>query len=291
MHKPSLQHFETFLTIAETGSFTAAAKQLAMSKAAVSHTIRLLEESLQIPLFIRTTRQVRLTDEGKLLFSQCQRLKNELDIARSLISSFKASPSGTLRISCNPYLAESRLLNVLHQYIKKYPQVNIEILAEERMPDMQREQIDLVFGINWPAPEDIVARPIGKTRYVLCASPKYLKKFDVPKNIKELEQHHYIPHIGRTSENLVADLKQKIHLNMSPTIKSNNAHFMKQCAVSGLGIVQLHDYMVEDELKSGKLIEILNEYLQPEIPLYIYYQKHRFVQPKIKQFVNLIMQM
>lgn len=286
----SLQNFETFLAVAEAGSFTVAAKQLKISKAAVSHAIRLLEQSLQVPLFIRSTRRVSLTDEGELLFAQCQRLKNELDIARLLVGNFKSTPSGKLRISCNPYLAESWLLPILQQYLKKYPKVNVDVLIEERMPDMQREQIDLVFGINWPAPEDIVAKVIGKTRYVLCASPKYFKKFSKPKNLKELEAHFYIPHSSRTAANMIVSLKHKTSLHLFSQLQANNAHFMKQCALLGLGIVQLHEYMVIDELKSGELIEILAEYLQPEIPLYVYYQKHRFVQPKIRALINLMMQ-
>lgn len=289
MDKPALQHFETFLIVAKTGSFTAAAKQLGISKAAVSHTIRLLEESLQVGLFIRTTRRVSLTDEGSLLLSQCERLKCELDTTRDLVAGFIEAPSGKLRISCNPYLVEARFLSVLQDYIEKYPQVEIDVLAEERMPDMQREQIDIVFGINWPAPEDIVARPIGKTRYVLCASPAYLKKNGTPKKLKDLEKHRYIPHLGRTATTKIITLKSTIPLNLITPLQSNNAYFMKKSAELGLGIVQLHDYMVEDELRSGKLVEVLQAELQPSILLFIYYQKHRFVQPKIRQFVNLLL--
>lgn len=290
MTTPSLHHFETFLCVAHNRGFTAAAQQMGVSKAAVSHAIRLLEESLQTPLFIRTTRNIRLTEEGELLLIQCERLKNELDAARDLISKFKASPSGNLRISCNPYFAETRLAKILADYMKHFPNVTIEILSEERMPDMEREQIDIVFGINWPAPPEIIARTIGKTRYVICASPKYIERFGLPTSIKELEKHHYIPHLGRSAENIIVDLKQKTTMNMRSQLKINNAHFMKTCALNNLGIVQLHDYMIQEELKDGRLVEILKSSVKPAIPLFVYYQKHRFVQPKIKEFINLIFQ-
>lgn len=288
MATPSLHHFETFLCVAHNGGFTAAAQQMGVTKAAVSHAIRLLEESIQTPLFIRTTRNIRLTEEGELLLIQCERLKNELDAARDLISGFKSSPSGNLKISCNPYFAETRLTKILADYMENFPNVTLEILSEERMPDMEHEQIDIVFGINWPAPPAIVARAIGKTRYVICASPKYIERFGVPASIKELEQHRYIPHLERTPENIIVDLKQKTAMNMKPQLKLNNAHFMKTCALNSLGIIQLHDYMIEKELKNGQLVEILRSSLKPAIPLFVYYQKHRFVQPKIKEFINLI---
>ena len=284
---PTLQHFETFLAVAEAGSFTAAAQKLNVSKASVSQTIRLLESTLQIPLFIRSTRRVNLTDEGKLLFAQCQRLKHELDTARELISGFNTSPTGTLKISCNPYFAESHLLTLLKTYMARFPNVKVQIQTEERMPNMQQEQIDIVFGINWPAPGDIVAKAIGNTRYTLCASPNYLAKYGTPQTIKDIEKHRYIPHYGRSPENIIASLRKNTALNLSPQLTLNNAHFMKQCALADMGIIQLHDYIVKNELKNGSLIEILPELFADKIPLYLYYQKHRFVQPKIRQFVKL----
>ena len=287
MNSADLHHFETFLLVAEQGGFTAAAKQLNISKAAVSHSVRLLEESLRVPLFIRTTRSIRLTEEGELLFTQCKRLQHELNAARDLVSQFDALPKGTLRISANPYLAETVLLEKLEHYMQQFPKINVEVLTEERMPDMQKEQIDVVFGINWPAPSDVIAKTIGKTRYVLCASNQYLAKHGTPSTLKDLERHHYIPHLGRTQANFIANLKQPSKLNITTPLRLNNALFMKQCALKGLGIVQLHDYMVQAELASGELVEILAEMAQPEIPLYIYYFKYHFVQPKVRQFVQL----
>ncbi|OGV27690.1 MAG: LysR family transcriptional regulator [Legionellales bacterium RIFCSPHIGHO2_12_FULL_37_14] len=288
MAQQSLQYFETFLCVAELGGFTSAAKALGVSKAAVSHAIRLLEESLRAPLFIRTTRKIALTEEGEILLAQCEKIKQELDIARQLISGFERSPSGKLRISCNPYFAETKLAKLLATYIKKFPKVIFEILSEERMPDMAKENIDIVFGINWPAPPDIVAREIGTTRYVLCASPQYLKKHGKPKVITDLENHHYIQHTGRSKDNRLVNLKNHTIPAIKPYLSINNANLMKHCALQHMGIIQLHDYMIEPELKSGKLVEILASCFKPNIPIYVYYQKHRFVQPKIKQFIQLL---
>lgn len=285
----SLQHFETFLAVAQTQSFTAAAKQLGTTKAAVSQKIRALESSLKLPLFIRSTRKVSLTDEGELLLAQCKRLQTELESARSLVSGFHDTPTGTLRVSCNPYFTESHLMPILRKYREQFPNVTIDILIEERMPDMQQENIDIVFGINWQAPDDVIARKIAKTRYVLCASPDYLKKFGTPKTLQDLSAHQYIPHGGRSPENLVVNFNKAKLPKINSTLTVNNAHIMKTCALNGWGIVQLHDYMVKEDIERGELIELLKDQLETNTPLYIYYQKHRFVQPKIRQFVNLIL--
>lgn len=289
MKKESLAKFENFLAVAKELSFTQAAKKLGVAKASLSRDIKSLEQQLKTPLLIRSTRRITLTDEGQLFVEQCQRLQYELENTRNLINSMHQEPSGVLRISSNPYLAEKHLLSPIETFLKRFPKIDVELLTEERIPDMQKEQVDLVFGVNWTAPSDVVAKPIGTTRYVLCASPAYLKKFGQPKNLLDLqENHHYIPHISRSSENLIASLKKPMKLTCHSRLKLNTAQLMKEAAAHDQGIVQLHEYVVHEELKSGQLVEILKECFLPEVKLMVYYQKHRYVQPKIRQFINLI---
>ncbi len=288
MKQPSLQQFEVFLSVAEHNGFTAAAKHLGVTKAAVSHQVRLLEQSLKAPLFKRTTRRISLTDEGEQLAQQCRRLQRELDSARHLVSQFEAEPSGTLRISSNPYLANQWLLPILANYCQQFPKVDIDLRLEERMPDMEKESIDLVYAVNWPPPDDIIARPIGKTRYVLCASPAYLQQHGTPNTLKDLEQHQYLAHSGRRADHTIAQLKSPTVLNLNIAMRVNNANTLKQAALDGLGITQLHDYMIEKQLANGELVEVLNDCLKPSIELFIYYNKHRYVQPKVRQLVSMI---
>ncbi|MDF1653799.1 MAG: LysR family transcriptional regulator [Coxiellaceae bacterium] len=288
MKQPSLQQFEVFLSVAEHNGFTAAAKHLGVTKAAVSHQVRLLEQSLKAPLFKRSTRRISLTDEGEQLVTQCRRLQRELDSARHLVSQFEAEPSGVLRISSNPYLANQWLLPILEKYRQQFPKVEIDLRLEERMPDLEKESIDLVYGINWPPPPDIIARPIGKTRYVLCASPAYLQQYGTPKTLKDLEQHQYLAHSGRRADHIIAQLKSPTTLDLNVAMRINNANTLIETALHGLGITQLHDYMVEKQLANGQLVEVLSDYLNPSTDLYIYYNKHRYVQPKVRQLVSLI---
>ncbi len=287
MKQPSLQQFEVFLAVADQNSFTAAAKQLGVTKAAVSHQVRQLEESLKAPLFKRSTRRITLTDEGEQLAQQCRRLQRELNTARQMISQFETEPSGTLRISCNPYLLNDQLMPLIKQYQQLFPNVEIDLLVEERMPDMDKESIDCVYGVNWPPPLDIIARPIGKTRYILCASAAYLKQHGTPKKLKDLEHHRYIAHSGRDRNNTITQLKSPQQLKLNIPLRMNNASGMKQAALNGLGIVQLHDYVVNDALESGDLVEVLAHELKPAIDLFIYYNKYHYVQPKVRQFVTL----
>ena len=288
MTLPTLAQIEAFLSVAEYGSFTHAAKQLNLTKAAISHHIKTLEQQLGISLFIRTTRSIKLTDEGELLVKQCGKLKEELTNTQHLITNFHIEPSGTLRIICNPYLSKTYLLPALTTYLNEFPNMKVEVFGDERLPDFQREDIDIALAINWPAPDDVVAQEIGITRYVLCASPTYLQQHGKPKRLSDLKHHHYIPHSGRNAKTPLINLKTSHKIQLNSSLQINNAQMMKDCAVAGLGIVQLHDYMIETELTNKQLIELLPNEFQQTIPLYVYYNKHRFVQPKIRHFINYL---
>ncbi len=282
------QHCDNFLAVADYQSFTRAAEFLGISKGAVSQSIRQLETHLKVRLFYRTTRKVSLTDEGLVFYQQCQRLKREMDGTVELVGQFHQSPSGTLRICSNPHFAKAKLPKLIDCYMKQFPEVKMEILCDERMPDMIAEQIDIVFGICWPAPDDVVAKVIDQTRYVLCASQAYLDKNGTPEKVEDLQNHNYFPHMGRDPKTplMHIDVKQSFHLKTRLAL--NNISVMKELAKSGLGIVQLHDYVVQKDLDSGELVEILPDFSKPNIPLYVYYLKHRYVQPKVRQFLNLV---
>lgn len=283
-----LSFVEPFLAVADQKSFTRAAEQLGITKGAISQAIRQLETLLKVTLFFRTTRSVQLSEEGKIFYQQCQRLKNEMEVTFDLVQQFHEAPQGKLRISCNPYYAKSKLPALIREYMKRFPEVKLELICDERLPDMAAEQIDVVFGINWPAPDDVVAKVIAHTRYVLCASPGYLAQYGIPKQPEDLKKHRYFPHMGRDLIRPVMYIEELLANDLNIKLAANNIQVMQSLAEAGLGIIQVHDYVVQDALAEGKLVEILSSHSQPDVPLYVYYQKHRFVQPKIRQFINLL---
>lgn len=284
--KFSLQQLDIFLVTAQTLSITTAAQKLKVSKPAVSQAIKQLETELKVPLFFRSTRFMRLTEEGKKLMLQCQRLQAEMLMTHNLIEEFHQQPGGLLRISSSPYFAESLLPIYLKKYNELYPNVNIEIIVEERIPDLDKENIDLVFGVSWPAPLDVVAKKIMQTRYVLCATPIYLKKYGSPKKLQDLLQHRLLKHSGRPDD--VVALQNDLNISLQNQIKLNSTSLIKICAMQSMGIGQLHEYMVREELKKGILKEILIDAFLPVTDIYVYYKKQRYVQPKVKQFIELL---
>ncbi|WP_173405917.1 LysR family transcriptional regulator [Francisella philomiragia] len=283
-----ISFFEIFYKLVTYGSFTNTANTLGITKAAVSHTIKQLEKELKVDLLIRTTRRLSLTHEGKLLFEYCKTLQNEIENIRDLAESFHSEPSGTLKINTSSFFAKSVLISLIKEYSERFKRVKIEVNIEERMPNFKAQETDIILGVNWTPPEDIIARKIATTRYILCASPIYLEHNGIPSSLHDLASYKYIPHKSRTTA-LVNIKKNNLNPQILPSdLSANNIEFIKECVLNGFGIAQFHEYIVKDEIQNGKLVELLRDEFLDQQDIYIYYAKNKFVQPKVKEFVNLV---
>jgi DNA-binding transcriptional LysR family regulator len=132
---------------------------------------------------------------------------------------------------------------------------------------------------------DLVHRRVSSTRYILCASPSYIEKNGMPKTPQELSQHFYITHSMRKPNNVVT-FKNEEKITLEPKLKLNDSFAMRESAILGLGIIKVHDYIVTDALKDGRLVELLQEYQEPEQSIFLYYQSGRYLLPKIRRFID-----
>lgn len=281
------ERMDTFIKVIDSNSFSLAAKSLKISSAAVSKQISALEEELGVKLLNRTTRSLILTEAGRIYYDYCQKLLNMVREADSLVSHMRVEPSGHLHVISGRHFAETFIIPHLKEFMTQYPKVTINLELAERVPDISKENIDIVFGMSIHGPPDAIQKKIAMTRYVICASPQYLKKNGTPLTPKELLKHHYIAHSMRKPDNLITFKNgQQIYLN--PILKLNDTEAMLQCALDGIGIVRLHDYMVEQAIANGKLVELLKKYSEPELPIFYYYQQSRYVHSKIRLFLDFI---
>ncbi|WP_150467229.1 LysR family transcriptional regulator [Francisella sp. SYW-9] len=286
--KISISLFEVFYELVLHNSFTNTAKALGVTKAAISHSIKLLEKELKVDLINRTTRTLSLTHEGNILFEYCSKLQQEIVNVRGLAESFHSEPSGTLKITTVSFFAREFLLKIIKEYKKNFPKVQIDINIIEKLPDFKAQETDVALGVNWSPPEDIIARKISKTRYILCSTPGYIRKNGTPQNLVDLSNYDYITHSSRKSQLL--NVKNNIDANIyNPVLSADSAEFIKECVLDGMGIAQFHEYIVKKELENGKLVQILANEFSKEQELFIYYPKNKFVQPKIREFVNLVL--
>ncbi len=281
-----LDRFELFIYVAQAQSLTQAASLLGMTKASLSKQIKRLEADFQVDLFSRQGQRLHLTPQGSVLLQQCLRLKKELDDARSICQQFHEEPEGALHVVAFEYFAKQLIYPKLKNFLQRYPKLELFIDTSERIPHFEREQVDLAVGFSLPASLDVVRRKITDTRYVLCASSDYFAEKDKPKNLNDLKNHLYIGHSSRQEK---LNLKPPYQLSLKPYLLLNSVVSMIECAKEGLGLIQLPLYLLEKLLIEGKLIEVLENYQATGVNVYYYYPKYRYVQPKIRKFIDFFL--
>lgn len=280
-----LEKMLTFIDIVEANSFVAAARKQNISSAAVSKQMNALEEDLGVQLLKRTTRQVALTDVGLQYYEDCKRILADLREAENAIADSHSEASGILKVSLNRYFAFNKILPRLPEFLQENPKLDVQLEIAERFPDLEKEKIDLVYGVTVEAPDHFVRRSIANTTYILCASPNYLKQYGVPKTPQDLYKHRYISHTMRKPLDIL-QFKDAKEIQLTPYLALNDTQAMRECAIHGMGIIKLHHYELQQALESGSLVEILAEYKNPPQAVYLYYLKSRFLLPKIRRFID-----
>lgn len=279
-----LERIVAFIAVVEENSFAAAARKQGVSTAAISRQVARLEADLNAILLKRTTRKISLTETGIEYFQQCKTALHTLQNAELEIAESQKQATGILHITTSRYFALEYLFPRLPEFMQQNPKLRIRLDLAERFPDLSAEGIDILFGVSMSGPEELVQKRVTTTRYVLCASPIYLKKFGTPKKPADLQQHRYITHSMRKPDNVLLFKEAKIVLE--PILWLNDSRAMCECAIQGMGIVKLHDYIVADALQNKLLIEILPKFSEPKQPVYLYYQHSRYLQPKIRRFID-----
>ena len=279
------ERITTFISVIEENGFAACARKKDITTAAISKQIAALESELHVQLINRTTRHISLTEMGEVYYQQCKKTLNEFQEAENAITKSRNEASGVLHIMTNRYFAMTYLLPKLAEFRSSNPKVSIHFQLAERFPNLEKEGIDILFGVSIEGSQELIRKRVASTRYMLCASPTYLKKFGIPEHPTDLMKHDYITHSIRKPNNVIS-FKDGKEIYLNPTLWLNDSYMMRQCAIENMGIVNLHDYMVTDAIQQGQLIEVLREYQEPKKNVYLYYQKSRYLQPKIRRFID-----
>jgi DNA-binding transcriptional LysR family regulator len=279
------ERITAFIDVVESNSFAAAARKQGVSTAAISRLVSRLESELKVELLKRTTRKISLTEIGSTYYQHCKKVLEGFKEAELAISESQVEATGTLNIISSRYFAIKKLIPRLSDFMAQNPHLQIHFELAERNPDMALEEIDILFGVSMEKSDELIRKRVATTRYILCASPKYINENGLPLTPHDLIKHRYITHSMRTPNNII-QFKNNNQIIVQPMLWLNDTRAMRECAILGMGIVKLHDYMVMDAIQDGRLIEILSEFQEPPSPVYLYYQQSRYLQPKIRKFID-----
>lgn len=289
-----LGSIELFCLAAEHGNFTSAANAAGVTPAAVSRSISRLEERLGVRLFVRTTRQIRLTEAGQVYFEQCRQALGQLVDAEREITGGQSTPSGLLRISMPTPYAHYRVLPLLPEFRARHPEVQVDVHLSNRNIDFADEGYDLAIRGRTPPDSNLIARKLEDAELVLVATPAYLKRAGTPRALDDLQQHDCIqfelPSTGRK-------IPWPFHIDGGNIIDvathggyccSDDVLGVVTLARSGAGLVQTYRFIVAQDLARGDLVELLPQHGGTSRPFILLYPHARHLSLRVRTFVDFL---
>jgi DNA-binding transcriptional LysR family regulator len=246
--------------IIDAGNLSEAARRLKMTRANVSYHLKLLERSVGLQLVRRTTRRIEPTEVGLRLYQHGRSIQNELLAARESVTTLGQSLQGRVRVSVPSGYGQVVMSNWLIDFKRLYPGIVLDVMFENRVEDLLREQVDIAVRVMSEPPQNLVARDLGPVRYVACASRDYAQQQALPATLDELRRAPVITSgvVGRQLR-LSAYLDGQRHeVLLEPTLISENFLFLRQATLAGLGVGIVPDYVVHDDVQRGEVLTTLD---------------------------------
>lgn len=281
-----------FAEVVECGSFTAAAERLNVSKSFVSKQVSGLEEELGVKLLRRTTRRLVLTDEGRLFFDYCRRVRDTADEGMKVVQSQSHEVAGPLRVSAPLTFGEVFMTDLVEQFSERFPEVEVDLLLDNRRMDLASENIDIAVRITENPPQNLAVTPVGLMEDVVCAARKYLDENGVPKVPQDLASLHHrcLLYLNPTRMKRWTFRKdRRIQVVEVKGATAYNAHqAMIGPLVKGVGIGKLPEYFVKRFLDSGALVKLLPGYQCEQLPIYLVHHDLAGQPPRVREFVSFL---
>lgn len=289
----NLASLRLFLEVAQAGGFSEAARRLGVSTSSISKSIQRLEDELGAKLLTRTTRTVSVTVEGERLVDAARRLIEDADNLTAEFSDSLESPRGRLVISAPAVFGRVWLTDRVLAFMRRYPDVEIELLFEDRQVDLAGEGVDIAIRIGQLGDSpNMVARKLFDDHVYSCASPDYLARMGTPQTPADLAHHrgiHYrIRNTGRLFPFMFSVDGEIVRHTLDPVLVGNSVDALKQAAEQGLGIAQLPSFLAQAAFAAGELVEVLADYRMDRFPYSIIYLDRRLVPPRVRAFVDFI---
>ena len=293
MHPSSLDDLATFAVVAQERSFTRAAAQLGVSPSALSQRVRLLEDRLGIRLLTRTTRSVSATEAGQRLLATVQPRFEEIRAELAQLSTFRDSPSGTIRITASEYVVERLLWPKLAPVLRRYPDIALELSIDHGFRDIVADGFDAGVRLGESVEKDMIAVRIGPdARMIAVATPAYFADHPPPHVPKDLTAHRCINLRFVTSGALYAWEFQKdgqsIRARVEGQVTFNSVRPCLQATLDGFGIGFLPEDLVAPALAEGALVQVLDDWCQPFPGPHLYYPNRRQASPAFRLVLDAL---
>jgi DNA-binding transcriptional LysR family regulator len=282
-----------FSQVVESGSFSAAADQLGLSATATSRQVADLEAHLHTRLLNRTTRRVSLTESGRAFYERSVQLLAELEEAEQEALRAAVVPRGTIKLTTAVNFGVRHVAPAIAGFLAAHSEVRFDVSLSDRLVDLVEEGFDLGIRIGAPGSENIVARKLGETRLVPCASPAYLAAHGAPQAPEDLAGHNCFTYEYVTPRNLwrfrdPAGGERSVRVRGN--LHSNNGDLLAEAAALGAGIVFEPAFIVGPEVRAGRLVPLLQDFEPPAMPIYAVYPSRKHLSAKVRLFVDFLIE-
>ena len=282
-----------FAQVVESGSFSGASARLGLSATATSRHVAELEAHLQTRLLNRTTRRVSLTESGRAFYERAVQLLADLGEAEQEAARAAVTPRGTVKITAAVNFGMRELAPAIAEFMARHRDVRFDVSLSDRIVDLVEEGFDLAIRVGAVGADNLVARKLGETRLLLCASPAYLAAQGTPARPEDLAQHncltyaYSVPHnVWRLRDRAGAELAVRVAGNLH----GNNGELLAEVAAQGVGIVYEPDFILAPALRERRLVPLLEAFMPPPVPIYAVYPSRKHLSAKVRVFVDFLVQ-
>lgn len=280
-----------FAHVVEHGSFSASARDFGHTPSSVSKQIGLLEDRLGVRLLNRTTRGIVLTEDGKAFYARCAEIARAVNDAESMVVSLGDRPQGTLRVAATVAFAKAILLPLLPAFLAKNDDLKLVLDVTDRPVEIAEGEADVAIRFTEQITDpSVVARRLATNRRVICAAPSYLKAHGMPDRPEDLLQHNCL-RLSTVSSWNDWDFPGPNGpgvLHVTGNFEANSADSVYHAVLAGLGVARLSTYLVSDDIRAGRLVRILPEYVQENSDMLAVYASRRNLPPKVRVFVDFL---
>jgi DNA-binding transcriptional LysR family regulator len=287
-----LNSIKAFTKVVQHGSFAAAARELRLSRSAVSKYVIDLEQELGVQLLVRTTRSASPTENGQAYYERCVAILADLEEADVTVTRLQAEPRGILRVNAPMSFGTLHLGPALSDFMERYAELQIQLILSDQQIDPVQEGFDVTLRIADLPSSSLIARKIAPAHRVVCASPSYLQRRGTPQRPSDLREHDCLTygHLATGKQWKLTGPDGEHWIPIPWTLCTNNAEVLCDAAVRGRGIALLPTFIAAAELRRGSLQTILESYEAPQISIYAIYPETRHLSVKVRVFIDFLIE-
>jgi DNA-binding transcriptional LysR family regulator len=288
-----LAAIQVFSQVVESGSFAKAAARLGLSTSAASRHVAELESHLQTRLLNRTTRRVSLTESGRAFYERSVQLLADLEEAEQEAARTAVVPRGTIKLTASVNFGVRHIAPAIAAFLAQHREVGFDVSLSDRIVDLVEEGFDLGIRVGVAGSDNIVARKLGETRLVPCASPGYIQAHGAPQAPEELEEHNCFTYEYVTPRNLWRFRDPSGHeraVRVRGNLHSNNGDLLAEAAARGAGIVFEPAFIVGLDVRAGRLVPLLQDFVPLPVPIYAVYPSRKHLSAKVRLFVDFLVE-